>query len=71
MKKHEIVLKEILESIYWRTFTPLQTMTIISIIEDKDVRVNKANDICEILEIEKRENRKNINLVLRKHNIIQ
>lgn len=60
------LMSKILEAIFWKQFTPKQESAIKNIIHNKDLSsMEKANLICELLQIEKRENRGNISKILK------
>ena len=60
------VLAAVLKSIYFEKFTRNQEQVILNIIQDTELptATMKANEICEFLGIEKRENRRAISSVL-------
>ena len=58
-------LDAILTAIYWKNFTPKQEKVITEIINDVDMSsISKANEICELLGIERRGNRYAISQIL-------
>jgi hypothetical protein len=64
-EKQQKILDEILRAIYWRKFTPKQEAGIVEILNEIDItEATKANEICNLLDIEKRQNRSAITKVL-------
>lgn len=63
----ENLLNDIRKAIYWNKFTVKQAKDILKIIALGEITSIIANDICEYLEIEKRYNRNEIQIVLNNH----
>ena len=70
---NELLLKEILEAIYWKEFTNKQKTEIITLINNSNytASISKANDICDFLDIEKRGNRRGISEIIDKYSKCQ
>ena len=62
-EKNQIIQK-ILKAIYWVKFSEYQAKNIISIVEMEESAMYRANEICEFLKIQKRDNRSAIASIL-------
>lgn len=61
MKTDKEMLEAIKEAVFFDEFTEGQTQIILAILADKKLMlIEKATDICDILDIPRRENRRNI-----------